>query len=474
MIEKSYPHMFTSLSDVGLERDHNEDYLMFCPDISGNDWYMNQKSYIECGHIGKAGAILAIADGMGGTNAGEIASQLTCEAIKAKIINDFSPAIAAEHSRINKFLSDCIISAHHQLIGFQEKDMRTKGMGTTIITVLIINNTAYISWVGDSRCYILKPNNDFSLVSKDHSLVQEYIDAKRISEEMAFHHPQKNIITQSVGSSETPVPDGKIIKLEPGDKLILCSDGLNGMLRDEEIRGILIQYADNDKKCCQKLVDAANNAGGYDNTSIVMYRKNGNPASYSSKTTSESSTSQFYKKLIPFKKWFLNPYPIAVLILTIALLALGIAFIYKTRNTNDAVKKEHLEENASPKDDSGTLNQVSDQKTPTTPQPQSLKESADSDNNIEQSKKNDYNDTTEQKPSFESNAHDFERKGDSLKNISQLEGALRYYKNAFYEFNKANHEVHVQRITIKIKEIEETLSSPKKRETDAEPIDLNF
>jgi len=286
MSEKVTEIKISARTDVGRERDHNEDNFIVNPNLEQQNWSFDNRETIK---LGKYGSLLAVADGMGGTNAGEVASKIAIESLK-----DFyhlklkkSPKITDEF--LKETLKESILNAHNHIADHQKKNKATEGMGTTLILGWIINNKLYCSWSGDSRCYLYKSNlsednahitklnkkfpqitGNFILVSKDHSFVQELIDNENLTYEQAFYHPQSNIITQSLGDeTRKPNPDYISLDLEPGDRVILCSDGLNGMLQDQEINEIITDQSEINK-CTQELIDSSNKAGGSDNITIVM------------------------------------------------------------------------------------------------------------------------------------------------------------------------------------------------------------
>jgi Protein phosphatase 2C len=142
-------------------------------------------------------------------------------------------------------------------------------MGTTLILLWLINDTAHVAWCGDSRCYRLRDGR-LRQISKDHSYVQELVDKKLITSDEAFYHPKKNIVTQSLGDSMNKLePSYTSVPLSINDRFLLCSDGLNTMLMDDHIQQIATSSTDI-QECTQRLVEAANTAGGYDNITVVL------------------------------------------------------------------------------------------------------------------------------------------------------------------------------------------------------------
>lgn len=252
-------------TNVGRVRELNEDNFITTTNLTDLDWYLPKEPY----NNSLTGSIMAIADGMGGANAGEIASKVAIDSVK-KYFN-FLDAKTFEDKNVTSILKDAILYAHRAILNYSSDKPETEGMGTTLIIGWIINEKLYVGWSGDSRCYLFRSKTGLNQVSKDHSFVQSLIDEEKITKAQAFYHPQANIITQSLGDPErSPVPDTVIINLAKDDLILLCSDGLNGMIMDEQIEQILSEKAENINSCIDMLIDRANEAGGLDNITIVV------------------------------------------------------------------------------------------------------------------------------------------------------------------------------------------------------------
>ena len=144
-------------------------------------------------------------------------------------------------------------------------------MGTTLIFAWVIGRKAYLSWCGDSRAYLYNPASGLKRVSKDHSYVQELVDAGKLDEDLAFDHPNSNIITRCLGDfKDRAKPDFATVALKTGDRIMLCSDGLCGLCRDEEINETMRNFCEDIEVCKRELINAALNAGGYDNVTIAL------------------------------------------------------------------------------------------------------------------------------------------------------------------------------------------------------------
>ncbi|MGG7077430.1 Stp1/IreP family PP2C-type Ser/Thr phosphatase [Clostridium sardiniense] len=229
-------------SDVGIKRKFNEDSL----------------GYFE----GDSYSIYIVADGMGGHNAGEVASEMAASEV-IKFVND----------NINKFcdnvLEEAIKKVNSDIYNYSASDKKLKGMGTTITACLCYNNKVIVANVGDSSCFGVKDDIVYKL-TKDHSLVQQLLDAGSISETEAMNHPNKNIITRAVGTSDNVEVDIFKFELNEYDKYLICSDGLTNEVTIDEMNNIL-KREKNNKLACEYLVDEANKNGGRDNITVMLF-----------------------------------------------------------------------------------------------------------------------------------------------------------------------------------------------------------
>jgi len=262
---QSYKINLFARTDVGKERDHNEDNFIICPNLASiDDWHFD-KDKIQVSAM--PGMLLVVADGLGGLNAGEIASEIAITAIREYFTIHIIDKKNFSDKAIKQFLRKAIFYANDAI----QEAIEVKGnMGTTIILGWLMHTTLHLAWVGDSRAYLYRKNAGLTQISEDHSLVQQLINNGEITKAQAFYHPNGNIITQCLGDkSENIQPDFRKINLQPEDFFFLCSDGLNGMLTDEEIEKIIkTDWADKNN-CMERLVDAANHAGGTDNITIT-------------------------------------------------------------------------------------------------------------------------------------------------------------------------------------------------------------
>jgi len=250
-------------------RPNNEDNFQLTDHLSGNQWGFVADREVE---LDEKGALLVVCDGMGGMKAGEAASKLAVETIKAW----FSPErltdeVTATSEGIVGHIVNAIIAADAQIKKEGKNDREKEGMGSTIALAWIIGQSAYVGWCGDSRAYRYNPADGLKRLSRDHSYVQSLVDSGTLSEELAFDHPHSNIITRCLGDpSQTAKPDVKKYPLRNGDVFMLCSDGLCGVLRDSEIEIAMSEHSDSMAACLDALWNASRDAGWNDNVTVGL------------------------------------------------------------------------------------------------------------------------------------------------------------------------------------------------------------
>ena len=261
---------FTAICDKA-GRPNNQDNFWICPDLS---------SYAATGTVTigssstevaltEKGALLVVADGMGGMSAGEVASQIVIDSVK-RTFSDLKSVSLSNSNAIKSFIKQAIVDADKEMKKHAESHPETRGMGSTIVLVWILDKTVYVGWCGDSRAYCYNAQNGLVRLTHDHSYVQELVDNNKLSEDDAFDHPDSNIITRSLGDSgEKANPDVKEYPLHTGDTFLLCSDGLCGLLRDSEIENIMAQNS-SIGNCLNALWKHGSSIGWTDNTTIEL------------------------------------------------------------------------------------------------------------------------------------------------------------------------------------------------------------
>ena len=223
---------------------------------------VNEDSYFVS-EIGSGGAVLAIvADGMGGHNAGEIAS--------AEAVNTLKSSITTADNTTKDVLLTAIQCANNAIYKMSKQTPSMHGMGTTITACVISENTVTAAQVGDSRLYLIK-DNEITQITKDHSLVEMLIESGSITKEDAKTHPQKNIITRALGTNNSVEADVYEFKVSEDDVLLLCSDGLVNMVEDEKILSMITECHDFEN-LADKLIAEAEDAGGHDNITVVLIK----------------------------------------------------------------------------------------------------------------------------------------------------------------------------------------------------------
>jgi serine/threonine protein phosphatase PrpC len=252
-------------TSVGRIRELNEDNFIVTNNISGADWFLPQAPYANP----LTGTVMVVADGMGGMNAGEVASKIAIDSAR-KYFNALSSS-PVKTGRAGPILKDAILFAHQGIISHALSHPETEGMGTTMVMCWIVGDTVHVGWSGDSRCYCFNAVTGLRQLSKDHSYVQSLVDEGKISAEQAFDHPQNNIVLQSLGDSNIrPEPDVVTIRAQKDDLILLCSDGLSGMLTDPEMETILRESKGDIGAAVTTLIERANAAGGTDNITVIL------------------------------------------------------------------------------------------------------------------------------------------------------------------------------------------------------------
>lgn len=254
-------------------RQANQDSFVVCPDLDNPSVAMT--SSFELDHsvtLDKRGALLLVADGMGGMNAGDKASQLIVEGITRSMASIPEASIKSPEAAVD-FLGRAIASADMLPKEWAMKHPECQGMGSTLAMAWLLDNKAVVAWVGDSRVYRFNPANGLVRLSHDHSYVQSLVDVGKITEEEAFDHPDSNIITRSLGdNNEAANPQFAVYDVYDHDMLLLCSDGLCGLLPEQEIERIMRDNASSTARCLEALWSAAESRGFTDNCTIVLAR----------------------------------------------------------------------------------------------------------------------------------------------------------------------------------------------------------
>lgn len=229
-------------TDVGRVREGNEDSLF------------------------RGTTVFAVADGMGGHQAGEVASETALRPIAALDGRQF-----ADEAEAIDALVEAIRAANRTVVAKADSDPRLSGMGTTLTAATVLGSRLVVAHVGDSRAYLLSGDEPMSQLTTDHTLVEQLVQEGRLSRDEIGTHPQRSVITRAIGVDEDVEVDTFVTEVRPGDQVLLCSDGLSGVVKDDQIADILDEHADGDE-ACRALIAAANEAGGPDNITVVLLR----------------------------------------------------------------------------------------------------------------------------------------------------------------------------------------------------------
>ncbi|MBM3270646.1 MAG: Stp1/IreP family PP2C-type Ser/Thr phosphatase [Candidatus Sericytochromatia bacterium] len=232
------------LTDVGKVRDINQDCF---------------STNLEFG-------LFMVADGMGGHLAGEKAAQSAVEVVTAMVCEE-----AAQNGDAVGLIRRAIQEANRQIVQASLQDASMRGMGTTATVAIAQGDTLYFGHVGDSRAYLIKQGKEIEQVTEDHSVVAQLLKAGAITPQEAAHHPYRNVITRCLGMQMDVEADTLEATWQPGDSLLLCTDGLSGLVSDEEMLAMATQDED-PQDACQKMLDLAMARGGYDNITVVLIR----------------------------------------------------------------------------------------------------------------------------------------------------------------------------------------------------------
>ncbi len=244
-----------ALTDVGMVREHNEDAVMAVEFV--------RQSLVDPAEC----YLYVVADGMGGAEAGEVASAIAVGAIRNYVEDGLGGAEAQNPSQL---LTAALEEANRKIIEYQAAHPESRGMGSTAVGVLIAPPQGAVAWVGDSRIY-LSDASGLRQLTRDHSLVQRLIEIGQITPEEARHHEHKNVITRSLGARQSGPAgaEGMAFRLKRGDRVMLCSDGLTAHVDDQTIGEVLRRH-DDPYAATRELVVAANAGGGTDNVSVIV------------------------------------------------------------------------------------------------------------------------------------------------------------------------------------------------------------
>ncbi|SHI04328.1 Stp1/IreP family PP2C-type Ser/Thr phosphatase [Sporanaerobacter acetigenes] len=237
-------------SDIGKARENNQD-----------SYFYSQRMDFP---------LFIVADGMGGHKAGEVASCMAVEIVKDFFLDKKKQNLLDNEENLISFIEESINRANDKIYKKAISNEQYNGMGTTLTMAYFLNGKVFIGHVGDSRAYLVRDNGLMQLTD-DHSLVAELVKKGSISKEEAQYHPQRNIITRAVGTSEEIDVDIKFVEIKNDDILLMCTDGLTSMIEENEIKNLLL-VGSNMQESCNDLIKKANDLGGLDNITVIAMK----------------------------------------------------------------------------------------------------------------------------------------------------------------------------------------------------------
>jgi serine/threonine protein phosphatase PrpC len=274
--------MFVELNantNVGRVRSGNEDnYLVL--DLSTRNAWTGTEGHVPPAQmlrfeVGEKGVVLVVSDGMGGALAGDVASRMAVETVRDMLADDEDDeADAGEDSTLVESLRNATDYANFAIHRRSQEDPHCSGMGATLTAAAITREGVSLLQVGDSRGYVIR-GEQIKLATKDQSLVQQLVDVGQISEQEAETHMFRNVILQALGAQPELQPVTGRVRVFRDDLLLLCSDGLSGKLRAEDMLRIVSESDGDLERACAALVDEANERGGEDNITVVLARLTG-------------------------------------------------------------------------------------------------------------------------------------------------------------------------------------------------------
>lgn len=269
--------------DPNAPLEGNEDNYYVDDDLGDNTpshWVADEDILLS-----DCGMLMAVADGMGGMNAGEIASQIAHDTVAEFFApGKITPLLAANHESRSRYLEEVVRETDRRIKEDARSNSEHEGMGSTLIMAWIVNGELTLTWIGDSRAYRFNPATGIEPLSRDHSYVQELADKGIITYEQTFEHPQGNIVTRSLGdTTQKAKPESRLFKVCDNDIILLCSDGLSGVLRDKKtydengqlypgdnLEDIIRNHQESLRECREALWIAAEKADWYDNVTAIL------------------------------------------------------------------------------------------------------------------------------------------------------------------------------------------------------------
>ena len=257
-------------TDLGLTRDHNEDTFLVADLSAGN---ASLQPDVRNHEVGPRGSLFMVADGMGGAAAGEVASAMAAEVIYRHLSTTWTQDEDVTAARFAFRMKEAVELANQRIYLYAREHPDVRGMGTTVTAAGVFGDELYLTQIGDSRGYLIRNGTAFQL-TRDQSLTQRLVDAGELTPEEAEQSERRNIILQALGPDPRVKVDLSHERLRRGDTLILCSDGLSGVVRREELAQ-MVESSPDLPTLCSALIDLANERGGPDNVTVVAVQFDG-------------------------------------------------------------------------------------------------------------------------------------------------------------------------------------------------------
>lgn len=258
-------------SNLDAPRNGNEDNMFVCSDLSsqGKERYFiaDKEEYLS-----KYGCLMVVADGMGGMNAGEVASEIAINVVKESFaLGTLDKAVLKTEKNRARFMESVVVAADDAIKQHAKIHKECDGMGSTIVMAWLYEGEVTVTWCGDSRAYLYREAEGLKQISKDHSYVQGLVDEGKITMDEAFDHPYNNVITRSLGDPcHKAKPDSVTVPVFKGDIILVNSDGLSGVLQDSVMERLIKNNRKDMNGCRLALWDAAEKAGWYDNVTAIL------------------------------------------------------------------------------------------------------------------------------------------------------------------------------------------------------------
>jgi protein phosphatase len=257
-------------TDVGKSRDHNEDSFLVADLTKRN---ASLQPDVRQHTVGRRGSLFMVADGMGGAAAGEVASEMATTTVYNHMVTQWGNDQEVTEQRFAYRLKEAVELANQNIHEYAKSHLEVRGMGTTTTAAGVFDGALYLTQIGDSRGYLIR-QSQIAQITKDQSLMQRLVDAGELTEEEAAVSERRNIILQALGPDPHVKVDLTRQELRRGDMLVMCSDGLSGLVKKEEILTIVMQATDL-VGACKQLIELANSRGGPDNITCIVARFTG-------------------------------------------------------------------------------------------------------------------------------------------------------------------------------------------------------